>query len=106
MATDKQVDAKAHCFERRYKVPPTAYAGRHSPFVCTRCTWTPNGRGESAPSGKHQATTRIIHWECSCLPSCVKKPLAVAERLALLRAAVQQLLYCGWRWHLRDSRFK
>ena len=35
-----------------------------------------------------------------------KKPLVVARRLALLRAAVQQLQYCGWRWHLKDSRCK
>ena len=35
-----------------------------------------------------------------------KETIGVAGWLALLRAAVQQLLYCGWRWHLRDSRFK
>ena len=37
---------------------------------------------------------------------CVKKPLVVAGWLASLRAAAQRLLYCGWRWHLRDSRSK
>ena len=35
------------------KVPPTTNVGRHSPSACQRCTWTPSGRGESAPSGKH-----------------------------------------------------
>ena len=28
---------ETHCFEGRHKVPPTAYAGRHSPSVCKRC---------------------------------------------------------------------
>ena len=55
----------------------------HCGSVCQRCTWTPDDRGESSPS---------------------RKP--VAGRLALLRAAVQRLQYCGWRWHLKDSRCK
>ena len=36
-----QVDEKAHCFKGRHQVPPTTYAGRHSPSVCARCAWTP-----------------------------------------------------------------
>ena len=59
----------------RHQVHTTTYAGRHSPSVCARCAWTPSGRIEAAPSGKHQATTGIIHWECCCVKNCVKKPL-------------------------------
>ena len=36
--------------------------------------------------------------------SCAKKLLAVAGRQVLLR--VQRLLCCGWRWPLKDSRYK
>ena len=61
-----QVDAKTHRVEP-HKDPPTAYAGRQSPSVCARCIWTLSSRIESAPSGKHQATTEIIHRECCCL---------------------------------------
>ena len=38
-------------------ISPTAYAGRHSPSVCARCTGTPSCWIGPAPSGKHQATT-------------------------------------------------
>ena len=37
---------------------------------------------------------------------CVKKPLAVAGMLALLRVAVQRLQCCGWRWPPKGSRYK
>ena len=57
LSVQTQVDAKAHCLEGRHQVHTTAYAGRHSPSVCARCAWTPSGRIEAAPSGKHQATT-------------------------------------------------
>ena len=38
--------------------------------------------------------------------NCVKKPLAVAGMLALLRVAVQRLQCCGWRWPPKGSRYK
>ena len=44
-------------FEGRHKVSSTAYAERHSPSVCARCTGTPSCWIGLAPSGKHQATT-------------------------------------------------
>ena len=56
-----QVDAKAHCLEGRHQVHTTTYGGRHSLSVCARCAWTPSVRIEAASSGKHQATTAIIH---------------------------------------------
>ena len=93
--------------EGRHKVPPTAYAGRHSPSVCARCAWTPSGWIESAPCRKVPGNHLDDPLEVlQSSKSCVKKLLAVAGRLALLRAAVQRLLCCGWRWPLKDSRYK
>ena len=62
-------------------------------------------------------------WLCSCKKApcnhldyppgvllfsknCVEKPFAVAGMLALLRAAVQRLQCCGWRWPPKDSRYR
>ena len=60
---------------RRHNIPPTACAGRHSPSVCQRCTWTPDDRGESAPSRKHQTTTRSIHWERAVFQELCKETI-------------------------------
>ena len=51
------------------------------------------------------------HWDYPlgvllCSKNCVKKPLAVAGMLALLRVAVQRLRCCGWLWPPKGSRYK
>eukprot|EP00434_Breviolum_minutum_P025596 symbB.v1.2.022614.t1/scaffold1976.1/size93997/1 len=53
-----------------------------------------------------QESTRQPPWIIHCFEELCKKPLAVAGMLALLRAAVQRLQCCGWRWPPKDSRYK
>ena len=94
---------------RGHKVPPTAYAGRHSPSVCTRCTWTPNGRGESAPSplGLSTGSVAVFQelcketigscWEAGITPCCCAAIAVLWLALAPERSTVC-FLFIGILW--------
>ena len=97
---------RPHCLEGRHKVFPTAYAGRQSIRMCKMhrgpklLDWASSFR--KAP-GNH------LNYPREVLPSsksCAKKLLAAVGKQVLLRAAVQRLLCCGWRWPQKDFRYK